>query len=420
MLKIERIIPSNLWQIYTNHKTVALCYHMLTAKLWKPSHIEVIISDMIGRRTKPLDNLTHCKSAMEWIFRAQDMSKVGGISAEYNLSWGWCLPYPEVSGYIIPTLLNLSKYLPEEKSQIEIRTKKIAYWLLSIQHQDGSYDSGWYYDRKIHGNRPLAQRVVAMGKPLAFETGQIIWGLSAIYEHTQKAVYLESAIRAADWLVKQQSSEGTWVEAQGVPTSFSALTARHLASLAKITGYKRYEESAIRNCDWCLSKQNSAGWLDECSHDLGSLPWTHGIGYATQGLLETGLLLHKDEYISGAIKTADALLKVYSLRDNGLLPARFDDSWGSGDRFTCMVGDAQISLVWSILYKATKDTKYLDGALKINDEMKSLQILESSNGGIVGGVKGSHPIWGYYKMFSYPAWAVKFFIDALLEEESVG
>jgi len=52
--------------------------------------------------------------------------------------------------------------------------------------------------------------------------------------------------------------------------------------------------------------------------------------------------------------------------------------------------------------------------------LKSLQILESSNDGITGGVKGSHPIWGYYKMFSYPAWAVKFFIDALLEEESVG
>jgi hypothetical protein len=39
---------------------------------------------------------------------------------------------------------------------------------------------------------------------------------------------------------------------------------------------------------------------------------------------------------------------------------------------------------------------------------------------IRGGVKGSHPLWGSYAGFSYPNWAAKFFIDALLLQEEAG
>ncbi|MBC8072612.1 MAG: hypothetical protein IAG13_30100, partial [Deltaproteobacteria bacterium] len=31
-----------------------------------------------------------------------------------------------------------------------------------------------------------------------------------------------------------------------------------------------------------------------------------------------------------------------------------------------------------------------------------------------GAIKGSHPIWGGYSPFTYPNWATKFFVDALL------
>ena len=36
-----------------------------------------------------------------------------------------------------------------------------------------------------------------------------------------------------------------------------------------------------------------------------------------------------------------------------------------------------------------------------------------------GAIKGSHPIWGGYLFGTYPNWAVKFFMDALLLEEAV-
>ena len=31
-----------------------------------------------------------------------------------------------------------------------------------------------------------------------------------------------------------------------------------------------------------------------------------------------------------------------------------------------------------------------------------------------GGIPGSLPLWGSYAPFTYPSWAAKFFIDALL------
>ncbi len=417
-----------LSHIYSHHRQVALFYHILTGNLWKPAHAKVLLSDLLNRRTEPQENITHCKAALQWLFRAQDMAKVGGIAAEYNFSWGWSLPYPEVSGYIIPTMLNLARQFPNEfdTANLLARASRIADWLVTIQHPDGSYDAGLYFDAKVHGRRQLAQKASVRETPSAFETGQILWGLSAIYEQTGEKRYLEAAFKAADWLVQQQSDGGTWsIEEQGIPVSFSALTARHLASLAKLTGKKKYEEAAINNCNWCLSKQNDVGWFDACAHTPGFPPWTHGIAYAAQGLLEAGIYLRKNEYIEGAMKTGDALLKVYSLRgfksvyrqENGFLPARFSSAWSSKDNFNCLVGNAQISLVWSTLYQVTNDVRYLNGALKINHDLKSLQVLKCPNTGIMGGIKGSHPIWGFYRTFGYPAWAVKFFIDTLIAEE---
>ena len=64
-------------------------------------------------------------------------------------------PYPEVSGYFIPTLLAWNE-----------KDRAFAYgrWLLTIQRDDGSW-----------GDPNL-------NEPYAFDTGQVIKGLLALYE----------------------------------------------------------------------------------------------------------------------------------------------------------------------------------------------------------------------------------------------
>ena len=197
--------------------------------------------------------------------------------------------------------------------------------------------------------------------------------------------------------------------------------------MSELSGKKSYRQAAKKGLEWCLSQQKENGWFENCSHTIGDLPWTHGIGYAMQGVLECGVRMGEPKYVEAALRTAERLLSVYSLKGSGSiyeqgrerLPARFNAHWGSKDKFDCLTGNAQISLVWLILFLITHDIRFLNGALKLNQDLKSLQNLTSSNLGIRGGIKGSHPIYGLYQPFGYPSWAAKFFIDALISEEAL-
>ena len=53
------------------------------------------------------------------------------------------------------------------------------------------------------------------------------------------------------------------------------------------------------------------------------------------------------------------------------------------------------------------------------DLLKGLQNIKSKNEGIRGALGGSYPIWGDYMTYAFPNWAVKFFADALMIQESV-
>ncbi len=251
-------------------------------------------------------------------------------------------------------------------------------------------------------------------------------GLNRAYEETEEQRYLETALKAGAWLVKHQLSDGSWAASlRGVPHSYDSFIAWPLVKLCQLSRDRTYQEAARKSADWCLSQQMENGYFDRCSHTQDELPWTHSIGYAMQGLLETGILLKEDKYVYAVLKSAEALLRRYSIKgfkslyeqQRGFLPARFDHKWKSNDKFSCLTGNAQVSLFWSKLYLLTRDIRYLNGALKLNDDLKTLQILDSGNKGIRGGMKGSHPIYGLYATFRYPNWATKFFIDALIAEE---
>jgi hypothetical protein len=71
-------------------------------------------------------------------------------------------------------------------------------------------------------------------------------------------------------------------------------------------------------------------------------------------------------------------------------------------------------VVWLRLFQVTRDRKYADAARRMNLLLMGAQSLASADGGIRGGIKGSHPIWGEYAPYEYLNWAAKFFADALM------
>jgi hypothetical protein len=68
-------------------------------------------------------------------------------------------------------------------------------WELSIQHADGAFPG--------HFGEPGSQ-------PVIFNTGQIMHGMLAGYLQLGRAECRESAVRAGQWLARQQDDDGCW------------------------------------------------------------------------------------------------------------------------------------------------------------------------------------------------------------------
>jgi hypothetical protein len=83
-------------------------------------------------------------------------------------------------------------------------------------------------------------------------------------------------------------------------------------------------------------------------------------------------------------------------------------------KFICLTGNIQMAIIWMRLYEEIGHSRYLSAAFRMLDHMKALQDINTKKEGIVGGVKGSFPIYGSYAMLKYPNWAAKFFADALM------
>ena len=154
-------------------------------------------------------------------------------------------------------------------------------------------------------------------------------------------------------------------------------------------------------------------------------PLTHTVAYTLRGLWESGLLLGDDlgeEACRAATLGAERVLRLFERRKRApdepprALPGRIGAGWKPAARFSCVTGNCQTSLIWLRMAKERGDLRFLNGALKLLDQVKPTQSLHSTNPGIRGGIPGSWPVWGEYNPFAYPNWACKFFLDAMLEQ----
>ncbi len=152
---------------------------------------------------------------------------------------------------------------------------------------------------------------------------------------------------------------------------------------------------------------------------------THTIAYTIRGLLEAGIILQNDLFINSAIEAGSKILDEF--KERGIIFGEFDRSWNPKSDYICLTGIAQISIIWLKIYKMTNRKDFLENAIKLNSFLKKIQFMNEKRflipkyqkKYISGGIPGSFPIWGRYKPFSYPNWATKFYIDALLLEEEI-
>jgi hypothetical protein len=133
-------------------------------------------------------------------------------------------------------------------------------------------------------------------------------------------------------------------------------------------------------------------------------------------LLEAGIILQEPQYIQVATKTADALL-TKQLRDGALL-GEYGQGWRPTVGWTCLTGNAQTATTWLKLYTLSVNKTYSAAAKKANAFLKKTQNLRPKDLGVRREIRGSHPIQGGYLPYAYLNWVSKFFLDALVLEET--
>jgi len=381
--------------------------NLLEARLYRPSHLRIGLQDYFDLRTpaRALQSTPiHLSAAIDWLGRAQDANGDGGVAARYRFSHGWTASYPETTGYIIPTFFNYATFIRDERYRQ--RALRMADWLLSVQHENGAFPG-----------HDVSQK----GEPRVFNTGQALLGLVRAFRETGKEIYLQAGLRAGDWLVAMQEANGTWNKFAYYqrPHTYYTEVDWPLLELFATTQTVSYYEAAAKHLNWTLPHQQPNGWIDKCGFRDDAAPFLHTIAYTIQGWLESGAILQPEQpvkniYVQAALRAAEALLHRYEIR--GFMAGQFDRSWQGTVTYSCLTGNAQTAINWLRLYELTRDARFLNSALKLNDYVKSTQDLKNNNPGTRGGIKGSQPVWGRYISYSYPNWAAKFFADALMLE----
>jgi len=343
------------------------------------------------------------RANLAWLCRAQDLSASadGGVARDFSLVKGWATSYPETTGYIIPTFIDLADRLNSE--DLHARARRMLDWCVAIQFPEGGFQGG-----KIDATPRV---------PVTFNTGQILIGLAAGTRRYGDA-YRDAMMRAAAWLRDTADADGAW---RRFATPFAAPGEKAyethvswgLFEAEREAPGHGYGDAGLRQVAWALTKQQPNGWFaSNCLTDPKA-PLTHTIGYVLRGVVEAWRLSQRADLLQAACRTADGLLPAVAA--DGRLPGQLDAHFRPAADYVCLTGSVQIAHSLIDLHRATGKAEYLATARRLNAYVRrSVQL--TGPAGQLGGVKGSFPVDGDYGRWEYLNWAAKFCIDSQLAE----
>jgi len=256
--------------------------------------------------------------------------------------------YPEVSGYLVPTLLQFGER--------EMATRLVS-WLISIQLPCGAYADPDY------------------GEPFVFDTGQVLRGVLAGIDLAPES--LDAAKRAADYLCGQMidgGRSGFAVRYAGtIPESVHLYVLPPLVHAGRVLQEPKYLIAAERCLEYYIARKDTLQ-----TDDL-----THFLGYELEALIDLGR-------VGAAASALEALREVQ--RADGSVRGRGGTSW------VCCPGLAQLAVCW-----------YKVGQLEPADMALAWLEKHQTPG---GGFLGSHgPGANYFPQVEL-SWAVKYYLDA--------
>jgi len=360
----------------------------------------VVIKNFFKIREPIFNDEKHLKASIDWLLKSFRATGNKGFSKGYSLKTGWGRAYPETTGYIIPTLLNFVNYSNYRKKEIIKAVNESSQWLTSLQNRNGSFSN------------------IASKNFFIFDTGQILFGLCAIYKHTKEKKYFKALNRTANWLSNVQEKQGYWGKYtfNGLSHAYCSRVSWALLEAYKITNNLLYKEKAQKQLEWVLSQQQENGWFQHSYFFEVDISVIHTISYVIRGLLESGLILDDEKYISSAKEATDNLLR---LNKKDIVYSFYNKNWQATVDSKCLTGLAQIAIIWLRLFERTNEQSYFEEASKVIEYLKSTQDILINDENLKGAMAGSFPVWGEYLPWMYPNWAIKFFIDLLVQRRKI-
>jgi len=381
--KIEFIIDNNESKNGTYYKEIPIYSYTFAKDKLKDKVIVISVSDkykneIVAQLTN--DGYTDVKFYSDILFEITKEKINGRIDyiGIYNKAIKWIndntidkkgiicnsklpLPYPEVSGYYIPTLISWG-----------YREMAVQYakWLCNIQKPDGSW-----YDTNDKS-------------PYVFDSAQILKGLLAIRDIMPEVD--EHIVKGCDWILSNMQDNGRLttpdMTAWGNDGSCSELI--HI---------------------YCLSPIKEAGIIFDKKEyiDAAQKIFNYYKTYHYDEIMNFGLLSHFYAYLMealvdiGEIEMAiEAMNKIELIQhENGMVPAYNNVNW------VCSTGLFQLALVWFKLGNTKCGNMAFEYACKLQNES--------------GGWYGSYIVYpdlnenNTYFPTGEISWAVKYFLDAL-------
>ena len=347
----------------------------------------------------------HLWEAVEWLKRAQDAGTDRGVSYGVDFGGSWLESYPETTGYIIPTFLKLAD--ADKDESLLARAIEMGRWESDVQMESGAVMGG---------------RLNTNPTPAVFNTGMVLLGWSALYERTADPGFGASARRASDWLLGLQEPDGDWRKgnsqfANQNITVYNVKAAWGLAEAGRVAGIAGAIEGAVRNAEFCVSRQLPNGWLRDCCLVDAAQPLLHTVAYAMQGLIGIGVIAERPDFVRAARRTADSLIRL--MDEDGFMPGCIGPDFRGTVAWSCLTGAAQTAIVWGRLFQLTGEARYREAMHRATGYLMRRHDVDNPDPRLRGGVPGSWPVWGDYGRLKILNWATNFFVEALVLQRSI-
>lgn len=329
----------------------------------------------------------------DWLLRAQAMAPDGdGYSRRYSLVRGWDRCYVETTGYILPTLLDVSRVLGEERYRGS--AFRAAEWLLKVQTSEGAFTD-------IDNHRPQV-----------FDTGQVILGLNRMFRETGDERYLVSIEKASRWLADTQETDGSWVRCayNDRAHSYYSRVGAALIEAGQLSGIEEFISSGVRNLEWVAGQRQSNGYFRHSEFKTGEDAFLHTIAYILEGFSMAFQFTGEKRWADLFIDGAEVLAGLSG--EDGLPYSQYDREWRARGVEYCTTGLAQYAGICFDAADISGEMVFKDRGLRIVRQLVCWQLVAGLD--LSGSMPSSVPLWGYYGGMEFYNWNVKFFLDALL------